>query len=481
MSVNIFNISFFKFSNLKSNIIFKNSFWGVTSNFLQNIFYSIFFIIIARQYKINDFSNYIIANTIYGFILTFSSLGLGQWFIRELVNNNEKNILINKFFKLQICIGISFYFISIVFSFLLYDEYIIRILTIIIGLNVVFDNIIYVIKHINIVEQNQKTTFILLTIDATLKFLFGCFLFYLPLPIIFFSVILVLLKFLTMFLFVFRGTRSIINIKKLYKTNVNYSIIKEIIYSNWPFIVIGTVSAVFWRIGNILISKFLTISDVATYEISFKLFSIAEIIPIIVSTTTLPILLKKFNVNFQKAIKFYKFLFFIYASYGIICYLFMYSFSDIVITTILGSKFSSVSSYSKEMFLTMLIFPTLILQANFFIVMKKERIDMHLNIITLFFNIILSIIGIYFYKSISAINYSLFISFLLFHFLQDLYFIYFKVLNFKEMLLNYLFLFLLAFIYVILSNHINTMIIFLIFIIIIFTFLYNHYKKFKMT
>ena len=42
--------------------IFSNSAWGVFSNLLQNILFSIFFLVVARKYSTSDFANYIIAN-----------------------------------------------------------------------------------------------------------------------------------------------------------------------------------------------------------------------------------------------------------------------------------------------------------------------------------------------------------------------------------------------------------------------------------
>ena len=89
--------------------VFKNSFWGVVSNVLQNLFLSVFFIMIARKYSTSDFANYIIANTLYSFVLGFSTLGLGYWFIREFINTDNKRLLLDKFFKMQLYVGILFF------------------------------------------------------------------------------------------------------------------------------------------------------------------------------------------------------------------------------------------------------------------------------------------------------------------------------------------------------------------------------------
>ena len=68
-----------------------NSFWAILSSVFQNIIFSLFFIVIARKYSASDFSSYIIANTLYGMIIAFSSLGLSQWFIREIKQNEFEN------------------------------------------------------------------------------------------------------------------------------------------------------------------------------------------------------------------------------------------------------------------------------------------------------------------------------------------------------------------------------------------------------
>ena len=132
-----FNAIIFLISNKFKSKVFSNSIWGVFSNIFQNILFSIFFIVIARKYTTLDFSNYIIANTLYGFVLAFSSLGLGQWFIRELMNSTDKQLLINQFFKIQLIAGIFFYFINILICFLLYEDILIRKLSVLIGINII--------------------------------------------------------------------------------------------------------------------------------------------------------------------------------------------------------------------------------------------------------------------------------------------------------------------------------------------------------
>ena len=166
--MNLFRNYYTLFSTFKSKLI-VNSFWGVAANLLQNILFSVFFIIVARVYNPTDFSSYILANTIYGLLLAFSSLGLGQWFVRRLLEDIDKERLIHQFFKLQFIIGVAFYLLIMVTTWMLYKDHLVRQLSLIIGINILFDNIIYVIKHVNIAQMDQKKTFLIQTIEAVLN------------------------------------------------------------------------------------------------------------------------------------------------------------------------------------------------------------------------------------------------------------------------------------------------------------------------
>jgi O-antigen/teichoic acid export membrane protein len=216
-----------------SGSIFKNSAWGIFSNIFQNILFSVFFIVVARKYSTDDFSNYILANTLYSFVVPFSTLGLGQWFIRELITTNSKQILINKFFKIQIFVVVFFYVVNLIIAVLLYQNQTIRTLSIFVGINVIFDNVIYVIKYINVAEEKQMKSFIILTVEAVLKFAAGCLMFIYPIPIVYFSIILIFLRFVTLNLFIKIGSSNLVNIKAILQTSIDWTEIKKLLISNW--------------------------------------------------------------------------------------------------------------------------------------------------------------------------------------------------------------------------------------------------------
>ena len=79
-----------KKSNLTHSSLIKNSSWGIFSNILQTVFVSLFFVIVARKYQPSVFAEFLISTTVYQVVAAFSSMGLGQWFIREYATEENR-------------------------------------------------------------------------------------------------------------------------------------------------------------------------------------------------------------------------------------------------------------------------------------------------------------------------------------------------------------------------------------------------------
>lgn len=468
------NNNFLKLTIFKSKI-FTNSAWGILSNIFQNILFSIFFIVLARQYNTNDFANYIIANTMYGFIVAFSSLGLGQWFIRTYLETNNQQQLIYQFFKIQIIIGIVFYVINIMLSYSIYNSVVIRQLSLLMGFNILVDNIIYVIKFLNIAKQEQQKTFIILTIEALLKFCIACLLFIMYIPMLYLIIILIVLRLITLQLFIKWGINKSISILSIIQQKISYHHFKAIIFNNWSFIIIGTIAVLYWRVGNILISKLLTFKDVVHYEISYKLFSMAEILPVIVSTSIFPLLIKTFKNSNSFSV--FRTAFIGYALYGIFVFTAIYSFADAIIPVLFGKQYTATAINCKEMFLTILIFPTALLQANVLVAIKLEKLDMLFNVISLLINIFITCLGLFYFKSLLVVNYAIFISFIVFHALQDIVLIQKKIISLYHVLLFYGIITFTIGSYILLASMFNSIYLFFIFWMLVAVIFFVLYTK----
>ena len=452
---------------IKSRLV-KNSFWGIAASGGQTLLLSLFFVILARKYDPSLFAIFLIATTIYQFLSAFSTLGLNQWFTRSIVNAENKTAIIHKFLKIQLVSGIAFYLINIAAAYLLYDHTLLHHLAVILGINILFDNIIYGIRALNVAEFQQKKTFLILLADSVLKFLASCVLLFYPLSIITLSIILIGIRLVTVNIFLGFGSANLISFKKLILYKIGWNEIKNIIGRNWAFVIIGSVSMIYWRIGNLIISKTLPLKDVANYEISYKVFSLALVLPIIVSTTVFPSLVEMYKLGDMRKLKsyFHK-VFFIYLAYSLLVYTFFFSFSDFLIPFAFGEKFADNAVYTKEMFLAVLVFPTALLQANMLVALHKEKTDMWLNIVSLTINVAFCITGLYFYKSLTVVNLAIFSSFLIFHICQDIYLIKNKITTLADVMTTYLIIGLTISAYIVLSNYLNPIILFITFWLVI--------------
>ncbi|WP_300021570.1 oligosaccharide flippase family protein [uncultured Maribacter sp.] len=422
-------------SKVHSKVI-KNSFWGLAGSLTQTTFLSLFYILIARHYAVEDFSKYLIATSLYQMIVAFSAMGLGHWFIREIVNVENKSELAATFLKMQTYFGLFFLVVNIILALALYENPIVQKLSILFAVNIIFDNIIYSIKNINIAQFAQKKTVTVLSIEAFVKFGVACMLFVYPLNIVVLTLLLVIIRFITLNLFLKIGSADGINLTGFWKTKLPLSYIKNILSKYWPFAVIGSAYIIYWKSATLIISKMLPLAAVAHYEISFKLFSLAQLVPIVLSTTLLPKFVEYSKNQDMEGLKaLYNKIFLFSTLYGLFTFTFAYSFTDEILPWIFGEKYAASAPFAKEMFLTMLVFPTSLIQANILIALKLEKLDMWFNINSIIINTTLCLIGLSIWHSLSVVNYSIFISFAIFHLSQDIVLLKNKLTNVTHILM----------------------------------------------
>jgi len=477
----MFKLNSFYLSISRSDL-FKNGFWGLTGRIFETLFLTLFFIIISQRFITNDFAIYLLSNNIYQLLVGFSTMGLGSWFIREHANEPKKSEFFNKFLKIQIGLGIFFYLFNVCLIFMFYHDEYLRIISIVLGINIIFDNIIYALRSLNIAELQQRKTAIIMAIDGLLKLAISCLLFVYPFSVLTLSIFLVVIRFFTVNLFIRIGFSTKINLVKLLYSKISFPTIKEHLFSNWRFGVIVWLSIVFWRSATIIISQFLALNDVANYEIAYKVFSVFLILPMIVSTTIYPKFVQYFaNNNNIAIIKLYKNVFIAYSIFCMLSYAFIQSFADIVIPYIFGKNYLQAAVCLKDMFLTFLIFPTALLQANLLVAIKLEKIDMYLNMIALTVFYIGCFVGLYFYKALFVINYSIFGAFFLFHFIQNILLSKFKFASLKISFGFYFVLLIFIVTYQIAIIKMNGIIIFVCFVCIVTSiliyFIYKNYNS----
>lgn len=461
----------------KSTIL-KNSFWAISSSVFQNIVFAIFFIIMARVYKTEVFSSYIISNTLYSLVLSFSSLGMSQWYIRAVKSLNEHRMIDQLFFKIQLLAGILFLLINILASFLLYNNPVIHVLSIILSLNIVIDNLINVFKTINIATFNQRQTFLVLSIEACIKLAIGIFIYYLVPDIIVIATLLVFLRVLTFVFFYFGGDfKSIFKWNGMKKVDTYRQVILAI-YQNRYFLFIGSISVLFWSLGSLLVSKYLDAQAVADYEIAYKLFIMAEVIPLMILSSSFPKIVEYTSRPITESNAFLKALSCGSIIYGLLAYTFVISYSHLFVPFLFGVQYVQTARYCNEMFLTMLLFPSVLYQANILVAIKMEKIDMYLNLMSLFINLSIAVIGLKLHYSLSSITYSIFISFLIFHLSQEYFLLKKGLSKHVDVFFMYLLLSGGTCAYVLLMKYVEANYLFPLIWTVAFIFIIPYYKRY---
>lgn len=420
------------------NKVFQNSIWGIVSSLFQNIVFSIFFIVLARKLDSSVLSSYIISNTFYGLMLSFSSLGMGQWFVRKMVNDSKNIKHINLFISVQLFSGFIFYILQNIIVFNLYEEKIIHQISFILGFNIILDNILYVTKTVNVINNDQRKTFIITSSEALMKLIFAYFIWLYGTSVLIIVFTLVLLRLISVVFFIQYGLPQdiVIRVRSII-FSFTFSELFKTVHSNKYFIFIGSISVLFWSFGNIVVSKLIGLSYVPHFEISYKLFTMAELVPLVFSASIFPVLTQKYKSDYSGLVLYFRKIFWIYAAYGFLSFMFILFFSDFFIPRLFGVGYIDTSKYSVQLFFTMLLFPTSLHQANLLIAMGYERRDMWYNLFMLISHIIVSLTLLFFFKDLSCLNLSIFLSFLLFHLSQDYFLLKKRILTKYDVLYFY--------------------------------------------
>jgi len=374
---------------------------------------------------------------------------------------------------MQTYFGCFFFVINLIIVLISYDDYTMRLLSFLFAFNVVFDNIIYSIRNINIAEFAQKKTVAVLSIEAFAKFALACCVYIFPITIVTLTILLVFIRIISLNLFLRIGAPEGIKLMGFWNAKLSFKNIIIIIKNYWPFAVIGSAYIVYWKMSTLIISKKLPIEAVADFENSFKVFTLAQLVPTVVASTVLPRMVSLFKEERVGELrKLYMNLFWFFCLYGIGTFTFMHSFGFQIIPALFGEKYVETSKYTQEIFLTMLFMPTTFLQAQVLITMKLEKLDMWYNIKRLIINVAICLIGLYYVKSLSVVNYSILISFIILHLSQDITLIKRKILTVSEIIQFFGLTLFLVLGYFWLSKFLNPIILFCAFWLVVGTVYY---------
>lgn len=413
--------------------ILVNNISGLTANILQNIFLSFFFVILARAIGPEDFSTYVLGNSLYQVVGALSTFGLSNYFIREYAGGNADNSrLSTQFLCIEMMLAAAAYLVLCILSFSLYgaQDAIIRI-SLILGMNVIFDNILYCIKAVHIAGRTQYRFIRAVLLEAFLKLVL-CIIFYL-LPFNFTLFLWTLAAYRCFTLVV--AWRSVPAHRRLsvpsfrsLRASMDLPAVRRILHAGKVFLIIGAVNVIFWRMNVLILSKMAEQKAAAFYEVAFKFFAIAQIIPVIVLGTVYPLLSEYYVSDKRRFLEIAEKSFKQMLLFSTLVTLLAYFLSPFVIPYFMGEEYTEAARMTQHMFFTLIPFSLSLVQAYVLVASKNEKIDMWLNLLNLLINCLLAVVLIHFTGPTGSIT-AVTVSFSLFFLLQQ-YFLHRKGLSF---------------------------------------------------
>jgi O-antigen/teichoic acid export membrane protein len=204
----------------------------------------------------------------------------------------------------------------------------------------------------------------------------------------------------------------------------------------------------------------------------------AEIIPLMILSSAFPKIVEHVNNPTLKSMRFLKALSYGNLLYGLLAYTFVISFSHLFVPFFFGVQYAPTAQYCDEMFLTMLLFPSVLYQANQLIAIKMEKIDMYLNLMSLFINLFIAVMGLKLYYSLSSITYSIFISFLIFHLSKEYFLIKKGLSKLSDVAIMYLLVFGGMYAYILLMKYVDVVYLFPLIWTTVFILIIPSYKRY---
>lgn len=105
--------------------------------------------------------------------------------------------------------------------------------------------------------------------------------------------------------------------------------------------------------------------------------------------------------------------------YGFLCFTVMISFADQIIPLLFGEGHEISIYYTRYLFIIMIPYPIVLLQAGYLISKGYESVDLQGNIIVLIMTFIFSLAGLYISHGVLSVIISLCLSFIVFQLYQD--------------------------------------------------------------
>jgi O-antigen/teichoic acid export membrane protein len=280
------------FRSLGFKKYFKNTSWMFLERVVRLVLSFVVNIYIIRYLGAEKFGILSYAMSYVGLFATIATLGLDNITVRELVQTpSEKHNILGTVLSLRI-FGSAIMMILILLSFLVVSESSASILLIlIIAAGPIFQSF-WVVDFYNQAKIQVKNSTLVHIVSLIVSSVLKVLLILLDAPLVYFAAV-------TSAEFLFSGIGFFITYqsqeKDFFKWEFRFNLGMKLLKDSWPLILSGLVIAVYMKIGQIMIGRMMTKTDVGYYSTAVRLCEAWYFIPMALASSLFPAI-----VNYKK-------------------------------------------------------------------------------------------------------------------------------------------------------------------------------------
>lgn len=318
------------------NRILKNTGYLFSEKVFNLVFSTLVGIYVARYLGPNDYGLLQYSISFISIFIAFATLGTNQIVIRDLVRYPEKETdILGTTFLLMIISGFIFVIIAIIIGFILNTDSTTRILLIICSSTLIFQAFQvfdYWFQAKILSKYSSLVRSVSQIISSILKLIFiliGLNVVYLSLPIL----LVGLINGILWYFFFHRVRDGSIN----WNFDRQYAV--RLIKDTWPLILAGLSVAVYMRIDQIMLKNMVDSVAVGNYAVAVKLSELWFFIPLTITSSVFPVLVKDRNFDNVKYYNRLQYLFDFMAGLALVIAIPITYFSNDIILLIFGSDY----------------------------------------------------------------------------------------------------------------------------------------------
>ena len=272
------------------NTVSKNIFWLSASRTLSLVFLFFAYSQLLRYLGPVQYGQY---QFVLSFVLLFSTVvdfGIQQFITKKISEEPSKaKKYFHSFLTFEILVALSLYIVLLSTAFFGHYEKTVLIAITVTGLGMVANALTYPFLAVMTAAQDLKKVALINLINSCVNFTFIFLAIWFGKHIVFLASIQLVFGIIDLVIYRVFITKHIQK-PEVFKTLTDYdlSIIKNILKSGWPFVLLVGFSAIYNRIDMVIITRLLGYEQTGYYGAAYKIFDLLAFFPAIVSHSLFP-------------------------------------------------------------------------------------------------------------------------------------------------------------------------------------------------